>query len=130
MGTFFKFSKIPKNYFSLFYFFESKRLFFPLFEKCSKGEIFKGEVFGLPLSGNHTMEKISNNQFKSIPFETDKQRRLIGSNTGKSEIGISHVDKTDLKVFRTKLKLLQHKKIPNLPNNSEDTGIQNGSWVI
>ena len=56
----------------LFYFFESKRLFFPLFEKCSKGKIFKGEVFGLPLSGNHTMEKISNNQFKSIPFETDK----------------------------------------------------------
>ena len=56
----------------LFYFCESKRLFFPLFEKSSKGAIFKGEVFGLPLSGNHTMEKIPNNQFKSIPFETDK----------------------------------------------------------
>jgi len=50
MGSFFKFSKISKNYFSLFYFFESKRLFFPLFEKCFKGvfkgKIFKGEVFG------------------------------------------------------------------------------------
>ena len=43
-----------------------------VFKGVFKGEIFKGEVFGLPLSGNHTMEKISNNQFKSIPFETDK----------------------------------------------------------